>query len=84
MNPCDCKRPESQGSSWRRGGVLVAFPFLADPLNGENGSVPIQDLANERTYQDARHRPDPTAGLSTLLSSLVSRLSSVVCRVSGV
>lgn len=28
MNPCDCKRPESQGSSWR-GGV---FPFSRRPL----------------------------------------------------
>lgn len=96
MNPCDCKRPESQGSSWR-GGVLVAFPFLADPLNGENGSVPIENLAGERANVPgcrALARPDSGPEHSALstrrdgregglcrLSSLVSRPSSVVCRL---
>lgn len=87
MNPCDCKRPESQGSSWRRGGVLVAFPFLADPFNGEKGSVPIQNLANERNVPEcqAPTRPDsgPEHSLSSLVSRLSRRLSSVVCLASN-
>lgn len=79
------------------GGVLVAFPFLADPLNGENGSVPIENLAGERANVPgcrALARPDSGPEHSALstrrdgregglcrLSSLVSRPSSVVCRL---
>lgn len=82
------------------GGVLVAFPFLADPLNGENGSVPIENLAGERANVpgcQAPTRPDSGPEHSALstqhsegrtggrtLSSLVSGLSALVSRQSSV
>lgn len=91
MNPCDCKRPESQGSSWRRGGPF-AFPFLADQT-GFLQCPGLSQFKTQRTYQDGwmpGTDPDPTAGLSTqhsalgwrILSSLVSR--PFVTRVSSV
>lgn len=29
MNPCDCKRPESQGSSWRGGGGSLSLSLFS-------------------------------------------------------
>lgn len=66
------------------GGVLVAFPFLADPLNGENGSVPIENLAGERANVpgcQAPTRPDSGPEHSALSNRRDGQEDSVVSRL---
>jgi hypothetical protein len=98
MNPCDCKRPESQGSRWRGGSLsLQTESILGVCPNSERANLPgCQHSAQEQTSDGdgpgAPNQPNSAvlregrvlSSLVSRLSSLVSRLSSVVCRLSSV